>query len=235
MRGGTAPIDRVLIELSGKANPNVLFIPTASDDNEGYVEAVESGYGALGCHVTALRLVTANPDPGEAARAIDAADLIYVGGGNTKAMIARWKELGVDDMLRRFVASGRPVGGVSAGAICWFRLGNSDWPQYEGIPGVTTAPLECLGIVDLVLCPHTRYEPFRMGDFTEMMKSVPGAGVGVDDACAIQVRGDTYRILGAEPGSVAHLLYSEDGRVAVTEMVPHEDFRPMSDLRSGIA
>jgi hypothetical protein len=33
---GTAPIDREIIRLSGKKNPKLLFIPTASSDSERY-------------------------------------------------------------------------------------------------------------------------------------------------------------------------------------------------------
>ncbi len=160
---------------------------------------------------------------------IEWADLIYVGGGNTKAMIQRWRELGMDGMLRTHVEAGKPVGGVSAGAICWFRIGNSDWPQYEGIPGVNTAPLDCLGFVDFILCPHTRNEEFRLGDFRKMMSETPGVGIGVDDNCALHVVGDTYRVLATQPGSVAHLI---PHRGEERTLEPHDDFRPLNGLRS---
>lgn len=232
--GATAALDRVLLDLSGKPNPHVLFIPTASMDPDDYVTRMEIGYGRLGATIGTLRLWSVDADPEIAAQKIAGADAIYVGGGNTKAMIARWKELGVDEPLRAFVASGRPVGGVSAGAICWFRVANSDWPQYEEIPNVNTARLDCLGIVDLALCPHTRDEGFRLAEFTAMMREIPGAGVGLDDGCAIQIRGDHYRILSAESDSKAHLLFSEDGDVRYAPMPPHDDFRAIGDLRRGV-
>lgn len=232
--GATAPLDRVLLELTGKPNPHVLFVPTASNDAEDYVVRVEIGYGRLGATVSTLRLWSTDADREVAAKAIVSADAIYVGGGNTKAMIARWKEFGVDELLKNHIERGRPVGGVSAGAICWFRVANSDWPQYEGIPNVNTARLDCLNVVDLALCPHTRDEGFRLAEFTSMMREIPGAGVGLDDGCAIQVKGDQYRILSAEVGSQAHLLFSENGEVRHTVMPPHDDFRAIADLRRGV-
>ncbi len=232
--GDTAAIDRVLLELTGKDRPSLLFIPTASGDPDEYVAAVETGYGRLGARVSALRLLGEDGDPSVAARKISDADVIYVGGGTTKMMIARWRELGMDEMLKAHLDAGKPAGGLSAGALCWFRVGNSDWPQYEGIPGVNTARLDCLGFVDLALCPHTRDEGFRLAEFTAMMREIPGAGVGLDDGCAIQIRGEDYRILASQPGSCAHLLYSTEGEVVRTEMPPHDDFRPLERLRRGV-
>lgn len=232
--GETAAIDRVLLELTGKANPRLLFIPTASGDSEDYVVRMEIGYGRLGAEVSTLRLLGEDGDAETAARKIEAADVIYVGGGNTKMMLERWRELGVDQALRRFLDSGRPAGGLSAGAICWFRVANSDWPRYEGIPSVNTASLEGLGLVDLALCPHTRDEGFRLAEFTAMMRDIPGAGVGLDDGCAIQIRGDEYRILTSQPDSKAHLLFSEGGEVRYAPMPPHDDFRAIESLQGGV-
>jgi dipeptidase E len=232
--GETELLDRTLLELTGKETPQVLFVPTASEDAPGYVSAVEIAYGRLGARVESLLLWERDADPVVAARKIASADVVYVGGGNTKAMLARWRELGVDEALRRHLDAGKPVGGVSAGAICWFRVANSDWPQFEGIPGVNTAPLTGMGVVDLAICPHTRDEGFRLAEFTAMMADIPGVGIGVDDGCAIQVRGDEYRILASLPGSQAHLLVSRDGEVTHTPMPPHDDFRPIEALRRGV-
>lgn len=226
--GQTETLDRELVRLA--AGPRLLFIPTASDDAPGYVEAVSKAYGRLGCETTPLLLWSEDADSARAAAKIAEADLVYVGGGNTKRLIARWRELGVDLALRRHLDAGKPVGGISAGALCWFRVGNSDWPQFEGIPGVNTARLDCLGFVDLVLCPHTRDEGFRLAEFREMMKGERGPGVGLDDGCAIQIRGDEYRILASMEGSVAHRIEWRDGALDERTLEPHDDFRLLASL-----
>lgn len=226
--GETEAFDRELVRLA--AGRRLLFIPTASDDAPEYVEVVREAYGALGCETEALLLCGRDGDEDRAVEKIKAADLIYVGGGNTKKLVHRWRELGVDRALKAHLAEGKPVGGISAGALCWFRVGNSDWPQFEGIPGVHTARLDCLGFVDLVLCPHTRDEGFRLGEFREMMRGERGVGVGLDDGCALQVRGDAYRILASIEGSVAHRLEWRDGELDERILRPHDDFRPLSRL-----
>jgi dipeptidase E len=228
--GETLSIDREIIGQTGKDNPRALFVPTASDDNEEYASAFRGTYEAEGCSVEVLRLLST--DNAETAKQkLDASDLVYVGGGNTKAMIALWKETGFDKLLCDFVASDRPVGGLSAGALCWFRIANSDWPQFEGIPGVNTAPLDCLGLVDLALCPHTRDEGFRLAEFAAMMHDVQGVGIGIDDCCAIQIIDDEYRIIASQQNSFAHRLYKKDGEIWHELLEPHVEYKALDQLK----
>lgn len=224
--GETRALDETLIGLTRKDRPRTLFIPTASGDDPGYASEFSRTYGDLGCEVDTLFLYQGD-DPAK----IEWADLIYVGGGNTKAMLALWRERGVDRLLRKHLEAGKPAGGLSAGAICWFRVGNSDWPLYEGIEGVNTARLDALGFVDLVLCPHTKNEGFRLGDFREMMRGESGCGIGLDDCCAIQVQGDQYRILASQPGSIAHRIEWTGDRLLENSLSPHDDFRPLTYLK----
>lgn len=222
--GETELIDRELIGLSPKREPLALFIPTASSDDEDYIRRFSATYQRLGCTVDTLRLHSGD-DP----KKILDADLIYVGGGNTKMMVGFWKEKGVDRLLQEHLQAGKPAGGLSAGALCWFRVGNSDWPLYEGLP-INTARLDCLGFVDLVLCPHTKDEGFRLGEFREMMKTERGPGMGLDDGCAIQIKGETYRILASMPGSVAHRIEWRNGELDERIVEPHSDFRNLADI-----
>jgi dipeptidase E len=53
-------------------------------------------------------------------------DIIYVGGGNTRNMLIRWREWGLDVILREAMEKGTILCGVSAGSICWFEQGLSD-------------------------------------------------------------------------------------------------------------
>ena len=214
-----------LIRLSGKPSPHILFIPTASGDSPDYVLTVESAVLDLGCTFDSL-LLHVDQDPAK----ICEADIVYVGGGNTKMMLDVWRAHGVDRLLRDHAETGKPLGGVSAGAICWFRVGNSDWPQYEGIPGVNTARLDCLGWIDLVMCPHTKNEGFRLTEFRAMMRTEHGVGIGVDDGCAMQISGDSYRILAPVAGGVAHRIEWLGGVLHEDILAPHEDFRPLDSL-----
>jgi dipeptidase E len=218
----TVSIDDEFLGQINQAGP-VLFIPTASSDNPDTIERFDRWTASRGVSGEVLRLHSGE----EAAPKIERAAAIYVGGGNTKMMVALWKELGVDRLLQTFaIDEGRPVGGVSAGAICWFRVGNSDWPVYEGIPGVNTAPVAGLGWVDLAYCPHVHAEPFRYDEFNALMATEPGVGIGVTDGAAMQIIDDTYRILASTEEGHA---YRVEAGIAV-RIDPHADFRPLSSL-----
>ena len=53
----TLSIDSEIIRLTGKSRPNLLFLPTASGDDEGYTKVVEDYFGSrLGCNVSVLYL-----------------------------------------------------------------------------------------------------------------------------------------------------------------------------------
>ena len=230
--GETFSIDEELVRISGKQNPVALFIPTASGDPDDYVELFKHTYGdRLGCRISTLKVATDDLSRPEIADLISAADLIYVGGGNTKEMIRRWKELGIDVLLKEHLDKGKPAGGLSAGAICWFRVGNSDWPQYENVPGVNTAELKALGFVDLAICPHTRDEGFRLSEFKTMMRGIPGGGIGLDDGCAIQIDGDKYRIIASQPNSFAHHIGWKDGECKERILEAHRAFRQLAELQ----
>jgi len=103
--GETLPLDRRACELTGKRRPSALFIPTASDDAEGYIHAFARVYREIGCHVESLRLLD-KPERGEITEKIRAADLIYVGGGNTLRMMQIWRRSGTDEELRRAAKRG---------------------------------------------------------------------------------------------------------------------------------
>lgn len=228
--GETLAIDRDIVAQAGVPNPRALFVPTASQDSEDYVERFTRTYESLGCSVEVVRFWSSD-DCDSARVKLARADVVYVGGGNTKAMLEKWAEEEFDSALREFVHSDKSVSGLSAGAICWFRVANSDWPQFYGIEGVNTAPLECMGLVDLALCPHTRDEGFRLAEFSSMMREIEGVGVGLDDGCALQIRDESYRVLAAQPNSFAHRVYRLGDGVKREVLEPHSDWRPLSLLQ----
>ncbi len=48
---------------------------------------------------------------------------------------------------------------------------------------------------------------FRLEEFAEMMRTTPGVGIGLDDHCAIQIRGHEYKILAWVDGAKAHRIF----------------------------
>ena len=92
-------------------------------------------------------------------------DIIFVGGGNTKSMIAVWKEWKLHIILRKAYEKGIVMSGVSAGAICWFEKGISDSFAEE------LKIIDCLGIIRGVACPHFDEEKDREPFVSYLLKN----------------------------------------------------------------
>jgi len=89
------------------------------------------------CVPSVLRLF--NREHEDLAPLVLAQDLIFVGGGNTANLAAIWGVHGVDTLLRRAWEQGTVMAGVSAGGLCWFEEGVTDFGPYGYVPGAEPA------------------------------------------------------------------------------------------------
>ena len=112
-------------------------------------------------------------------------DIIYVGGGNTKSMLAVWKEWNLDKILRNAYEKGIIMSGVSAGAICWFDKGITD-----SFANKLTI-IDCLGIVDDVACPHFDEEKEREPYVNDVInKEIIKTCICIEGNCALHIKND---------------------------------------------
>lgn len=122
----TLPIDREIACLAckraGEKRGNALFFPTASYDSLPYFNTFRKTYTSE-CGMKAdVALLTKKDIPMEKILSkIEAADLIYVGGGNTMHLMRVWERLGLLNPIRAAYERGCILAGLSAGAICWFQ------------------------------------------------------------------------------------------------------------------
>jgi dipeptidase E len=230
-RPQTTPIDKAIIALSGKKKPRVLFIPTASEDSQEYADVFIAQYAHhLGCSVEVLTLFRDRPSQKEIAAIIDRADIIYVGGGNTMRMMKLWRKLGVDRLLWKAAKRGAVCSGLSAGAICWFREGNSDSLKYSN-PKADYCRVKTLNFIDALLCPHYDGEADRQPSLKKMMKKVPGIAIALDNCAAIEISADRYRIITCKKSAHAHRIFWNDGQY-VHEKMKHGAKGKLKDLLS---
>lgn len=119
------------LELSGKSRPRVLFIMTASGDNDGYIQRSYQAMSQSNCDVEHLSLFT--QPTGEVSEVIGRADVVWVGGGSVANLLAVWRLHKVDEALHDAWERGGVLAGVSAGSICWHVGGPTDsfGPQLE--------------------------------------------------------------------------------------------------------
>ena len=149
---GQGIIEAYILKQTKKKRPKICFIPTATGDNEAYKVNFYSTFSKLNCEPTHLDFFKRTPD---LKKIILNQDAIFVGGGNTKSMLAVWRDWGLDKILRTAYRNGVVMSGVSAGAICWFHQGVTDsWSSDLKI-------MSCLNFIKGTCCPHYDEEPER--------------------------------------------------------------------------
>ena len=127
-KGGPAPIMQYFLKLTRKRFPKVCLIPTALGDRPDTVRDFLYGFNNLGAHMDFLALYHV-PTRDLEDFVLDF-DAVFVSGGNTKNMLELWRAWGLDRILKKAWKHGVVMGGASAGGICWFEQGSSDfWPN----------------------------------------------------------------------------------------------------------
>ena len=227
----TMLIDRAIVKQTSKKSPRVLFIPTASEDDAEYCDAFRRQYETrLGCHVEELLLYRNRPSDQTMRKLITGSDIIYVGGGNTLRMMKLWRKLGIDQYLDKARKRGAVLCGLSAGAICWFRQGNSDSRKFQDENDQTLIKVTGLDFADLMLCPHYDAEKHRQPSLKAMMKTTRGVAIGVENCAALHVKDDNYRVLASKKNKKAYLIYWQQGKYVKQALKPTERFQPLAEL-----
>ena len=143
-----SPLDDFMLSLSSAARPRVCFLPTPSGDSDRAIAAFFEAFAARDCEPSCVRLFGIPERPAEQ---LADEDVIYVSGGNTANALAIWRLHGVDVALRAAWERGAVLGGVSAGANCWFECCVTD------SFGVALDPLDDgLGLLPGKLLPALR-------------------------------------------------------------------------------
>ena len=123
---------------------SILFVPWALDDHDGYLRAMreggfDAGYRLEGIHEHA--------DP---VRAVEEAEALYVGGGNSFRLVEALHLRGLIEPVRARVRDGMPFMGVSAGtnAACPTMMTTNDMPI------VQPPSFETFALVGFQVNPH---------------------------------------------------------------------------------
>ena len=184
---GELKIEKYIVKQSNKSKPKICFIPTATGDDQGYIDNFYKAFDSLNCvtsHIDFFKR-TINLE-----NHILKQDIIFVGGGNTKSMLAVWKEWGLDKLLMDAYKDGTIMSGVSAGAICWFENGITDsWKDHQAV-------LPCLGFVKGNCCPHYDEEPERIPYVKEILeKNVLNKCYAIEGFCALHMIDDSPKFI----------------------------------------
>lgn len=220
LEDGPSLLDEYVVGLARSATPRICFIPTASGDAERLIDKFYADLGRFRAELSHLAFF-GNARPG--ATPLDRIeerlceqDIVYVGGGNTRSMLAVWREWGVPQALRNALAGGTILAGVSAGALCWFEWGVSDGAS----TGTRTGPVRCLGFLKGSCSPHWGAAVHRRRDFHAMIRrgDIP-AGYGIGEGAALTFEdGRLVEAVAAEPTATAFRVELARDRLVETDL-----------------
>jgi dipeptidase E len=192
-----SPLDDLLLELSGLSRPRVCFLPTPAGDSDRAIAAFFEAFSGRDCEPSCLRLFGTPERPAER---LAEQDVVVVSGGNTANALALWKLHGIDEALRQAWERGAVLGGVSAGANCWFEACVTDSfgrrldPLHDG-----------LGILPGSFCPHYDGEERRRPVYQELVAGGFPAGYAADDGVALHFEGtELVETVASWPGTRAY-------------------------------
>lgn len=114
----------------------VLFVPYALKDRDGYAETARAKFSQIGF---ALESIHRAPD---LRKAVETAEAIFIGGGNTFRLLKTLYEYGLLEPIRLRVEGGMPYIGSSAGSVvaCPTIMTTNDMPIVEP-PSLTALAL----------------------------------------------------------------------------------------------
>ena len=207
-------LDDFALSLTGRSRPRICFLPTASGDSKGYVEAFYRAFPATRAEATHLPLFRrAVADLGAF---VQQQDLIYVGGGNTANMLAVWRVHGLDAILREAWSRGVVLCGISAGGMCWFEEGLTD------SFGLDVKPLrDGFGLLSGSFCPHYDSEAGRRAAYRAAIASGLRDGYAADDGVALHyVDGQVREVVSSRPAARAYRVARAESGVVEVELRP---------------
>ncbi len=198
-------LDQYVLDLTGKARPKVCFMGQASAESYQYQVNFFRAFTKLGAEPSSFSLFL--PVSHQWQDELLSQDVIYVGGGNTKSMLALWKDWGVDVVLKQALENGTVLAGISAGAICWFEhcVSDSLLPLVV-IPG--------LGFLKGSACPHYDGEADRRPAVHKMLEDgeLP-TGIALDDSAAAHfVDGEMHQVVSSVPDAKGYHVSLKDGK-----------------------
>lgn len=208
-------LEDVLLGLTGLDEPRVCFVPTASGDEDAYVERVRDALAGR-ARFGVLRLF--NREVTDLDAFLAEQDLVYVGGGSTVNLLAVWRAHGLDAALRRAYERGVVMAGVSAGANCWFGRCTTDSWRVGRADGLRDG----LRWLPGGFCPHYRSEPARRPQLHRLVDRGFGDTYAVDDGCALHfVDEQLAGPLASRPDAQAFLVRrTDDDRVVEDDVSP---------------
>jgi dipeptidase E len=231
---GDRPLDDLVLELAPRRDPRICFLPTASGDPHEQIGRFYATYRDRPCEPAHLSLFRLPDNPVPLAEFLAGQDIVYVGGGSMRNMLAVWRAHNLDAILAACWRRGIVIAGLSAGAMCWFAAGVT---RSTGRP----EPISGLRLLPGSLSVHRDSQPERLPVFRDAIaRGVLQPGWALDDGVGLVFAERALeRVVSSRPGRGA-VRVERDGEhpiepelLSAPEPAVPEDIREYRAMRYG--
>jgi dipeptidase E len=199
---GQGYLDHAMTEIRDLLGPRrrLLFVPFAIQDRAAYAARARARFAAEGIEVDALS------SGEEGRRAIEAAEAVFVGGGNTFRLLQALQDSGLVEPLQRRARGGLPYLGASAGIniACPTIKTTNDMPivQPQGFAALELVPFQ-INPHYIDADPGSRHMGETREDrIREFLEENDVPVVGLREGAWLRIEDGTGRVGGAAPARV---------------------------------
>jgi len=190
-------LDRAFVNLVGKKNPVVTFIPSSSYLSEQEFKVFVKHYSKF--KITRfIHFPVDVPFDKIMFQEVTRSDAIHMGGGNTFYFLNSLRKAKLLPQLREFVKRGGVLTGLSAGAIMMTEniemAGYPDFDRDENIVNIKN--LSALNLVDFLFFPHFKNSPRYDVVFKRYTRQKNKTIYACPDGAGIVMDGDELRFIG---------------------------------------
>jgi dipeptidase E len=190
-------LDRAFVELLGKKNPVVTFIPSSSYLSEQEFKSFVRHYSKF--KITRfIHFPIDVPFDSILFQEVMRSDAIHMAGGNTFYFLNSLRKAKLLPQLKTFAKKGGLLTGLSAGAILMTEniemAGYPEFDRDENVVNITN--LSALNLVDFLFFPHFKNSARYDAVFRKYTKTSPKTIYACPDGSGIVVRGDEMRLVG---------------------------------------
>ena len=182
------------VELFGSVE-RVLFFPFALYDRDAYAAKVRKRFDGMGYGLDAVH------EAADPRRAVEEAEAIFIGGGNTFRLLETLYRLELIDPVRRRVEAGAPYMGTSAGS----NVAGATIKTTNDMPIVEPPSFDALALVPFQINPHyldpepgsTHMGETRETRIREFLEENDSTVVGLREGAMLRIEGPSAVLRGA--------------------------------------
>jgi dipeptidase E len=178
----------------------VLFVPYAMYGRDAYAATARGRLERMGHEVDSIHQAA---DP---KRAVEAAEVVFIGGGNTFRLLKSLYDVDLLSVIRRKVAEGMLYLGSSAGSI----VACPSLKTTKDMPVVQPPSFEALGLVAFQISPHyldpdptsTHMGETQEERINQFLEENDAPVVGLREGTMLRVEGDSIILKGPDPARI---------------------------------